>query len=375
MSSPAAIGRHGRGALRVAAGRLLIGLAGLAVMMPSAPAHAAPAAPATPPTVLHVTTERLTDIVFGYRYQPTLSNVGFGSAAQPWHTWYSGAEVRPLLHLPGGPASLTPGVPLRPKPEQLIGNRFRGQAWPSGFSALASFDADGNGIVEGRELRELYIWIDIDGSGTISTRDDALRPASFYYQGFDLRQAPVLRRGAARDGHLLRFSVLVPYTSRINLLELPITERYATPLDGLLASFSLQPPGTAPDAFTPETGHPLAGRWRWTITNTAQWTDASRPWGPEAGGELFLAVSQGRVRGLVRTVSGQHDRVNLPLQGQVREGRAQWTSVSPLGLTRSEVRLETLNGHPILRGRAFSTRNGRVSEWTWEARREPSSDN
>ena len=37
-------------------------------------------------------------------------------------------------------------------------------------------------------------------------------------------------------------------------------------------------------------------------------------------------------------------------------------------LARSEVRLESLYGRPVLRARTWSNRNGKLREWTWEAR-------
>ncbi|MFN9448598.1 MAG: hypothetical protein ACK58U_02905 [Rubrivivax sp.] len=324
-----------------------------------------PAAAAQPgATVLYIATERLTDIVLGYRYLPHMARLGFGSPTQPWHPWFGGAEVQALVHLPSPPASPS----WRPEAAQIIGNRFKGQRWPSALAALASFDADGNGLVEGPELRELYVWLDINGDGTVAPRDDALRPAARQYHGFDLRAGAKPRRGPALDAQIVPFSVMVPFGTRIHLLELPITGQHASPLQGYLAQLDGLP--AALPSFVPEPAHPLSGRWRWKITDAERWKDATRPWGQDAGGQLFLAVSQGRIRGLVKTTGPHHDHIQLPLEGVWRDGRAHWRTVSPLGLTRSDVRLESVFGQPVLRGRSFTNRDGKVREWHWEARLE-----
>ncbi|MBL8327636.1 MAG: hypothetical protein JNJ71_02220 [Rubrivivax sp.] len=310
-------------------------------------------------TALYVATERLTDLVLGHPQALQVARLGFGTPQQPWHTWFGGSpELQNIVHLPG----YRPGAPVKLEASAIIGQRFGGKVWSDAFAALASFDRDGDGIVEGAELKDLWIWIDFQGDGRIADRSDSLRPVSFYYGGFDLRPAARVRSGHARQGRIRAFSVMVPYGNRIHLLELDVSTTHASRLAGLLS--------TRPAvAFGPgEAAHPLQGRWRWALSNEAQWTDTTRPWGPEAGGLLLLSVSQGRVQGVVQTLGPHEDRINLPLQGSFSEGRGQWTSVSPLGLSRSEVRLESLYGQPVLRGRTWSNRNGKLSEWTWEAR-------
>jgi hypothetical protein len=339
----------------------LVLLLALIVLLPcSVGARAQPA-----PSVLYVSSERLADLALGHPHIVQVARLGFGTPGKPWHTWFGGSpELQLLVHLPG----YQPGAPVRLSSTMLVGNRFQGKVWTDAFAALASFDADGNGIVEGRELSELFIWVDFDADGQVADRDDSLRPASFYYGGFDLRQPAITRSGHARQGRIRPFSALVPYGSRSHLLELQLGPSYASRLQAYLPQVPQLSPGTQAGAGQAVPRHPLAGRWRWRLTNEAQWTDATRPWGPQAAGQLLLAVSQDRIHGVVQYLGPHEDRINLPLQGQWRGGRAAWTSVSPLGLTRSEVRLESLYGRPVLRGRSFSNRNGRLSEWTWEAR-------
>lgn len=355
----------------------------LVVMATGAAAQAQPGSAASSensvPTVLYIATERLSEIAVGYRDQPNLARLGFGTEREPWHVWYGGAEVQALIHLPG----YRPGTPVRPTAEMLIGNRFAGKRWPDAFAALASFDLDGNGVVEGDELRDLYVWFDIEGDGQIANRDDAIRPAGVHYGGFDLRGGVRRKAGVAREGRMAAFSVIAPRTSRIHLLELPIDRLYASRREALVArsrAAGLAPsmasaPSTTPVATGRATSaavapHPLEGIWRWKITNAEQWKDPTRPWGAEASGQLMLAVNGDRIEGQVQMVGPYADRINLPLAGRWHDGQAQWTSVSPLGLTRSDVRLESFYGHPVLRGRAWSNRSGRITEWTWEARRE-----
>lgn len=327
-----------------------------ALALAAAPVRAEPGA-----TVVFIASERLTDLTLGYRHFAQVARLGFGTPQKPWHAWFGGGtDVRPLVHLP----SYQPGQSVRLQAPMLLGNRFNGKPWDSGFAALASFDLDGNGIVEGRELNDLYVWVDFDGDGTLAPREDALRPASFYYTAFDLRAGAKPAKGQARDARMLAFSVLVPYATRIHLLELDVSDSFATRHEGYL------PRSAAGSRGAPDASHPLTGWWRWRVTNAEQWIDRTRPWGAEAGGELMLAVQQNRVQGVLRFVGPHEDRINLPLDGSWHNGKAQWTSVSPLGLTRSEVRLESLYGRPVLRARAFSNRNGKVQEWTWEARYE-----
>lgn len=312
-----------------------------------------------PPTLLFVATERLTDLVLGYEHFRQVARLGFGSPDKPWHTWYGGSpELQSLVYLPG----YRPGAPVRLNASMVISNRFDGKTWTDAFAALASFDRDGNGIVEGPEMHDLWIWVDFNGNGELADRDDSLRPASFYYGGFDLRSSAASRAGHAREGRIRPFSVMVPYATRIHLLELGVAQSWSSRLRGYLPQLG------ARAADKSDASHPLAGRWRWKITNEAEWTDATRPWGPEAAGELLLAVRGNALHGVVQYAGPREDRINLPLKGVWRDGRAEWTSVSPLGLARSEVRLESLYGRPVLRGRSWSNRNGRISEWTWEAR-------
>lgn len=323
-----------------------------------------PAAVATAaPTVLYVATERLTDLVLGHHALPHPARLGFAPADRPWHAWYGGAEVQALLHLP----KPWPAGPLQPRAEQIIGNRFRGQIWPSGLAALASFDTDRNGVVEGEELRDLYVWFDLEASGQVADRADALRPAAQHYHGFLVGQTAQLRQGPARAAQLSPFAVMVPFGSRIHLLDLPITGAHGSPLQARLA---LVHGDAAVAGWTPDADHPLHGQWRWLVRNTQDWTDKTRPWGDEAGGQLILSVSQGQIRGVVKMLGPYNDQIQLPLSGHWREGRAEWRSVSPLGLTRSVAWLDQRHGHPLLRGRAISNRNGKVREWTWEARLE-----
>lgn len=353
---------HAQGWHRRVCGLVVVLAALLAIRVPAQAAPTAAAVPATP-TVLYVATERLTDLVLGHRSLPHPARLGFAPADRPWHAWYGGAEVQALLHLP----KPWPAGPLQPRAEQIIGNRFGGQSWPSGLAALASFDTDGNGVVEGEELRDLYVWFDLEASGQVAVRADALRPAAQHYHGFLVGQGSRLRQGPARAAQLSPFAVMVPFGSRIHLLDLPITGAHDSPL---LARLALVHADAAVAGWTPEAGHPLHGQWRWSMTNSQAWADKTRPWGDEAGGQLILTVSQGQIRGVVKMLGPHNDRIQLPLTGHWREGRAEWRSVSPLGLTRSVAWLDERHGHPLLRGRSTTNRNGKVREWTWEARLE-----
>jgi hypothetical protein len=311
----------------------------------------------TEPTVLFVASERLTALALHHPEFPAFAQLGFGTAGEPWHPWFGAAEMRALLYLPG----YEPGGDLDLAPGMFVGNGFAGERWSSAFEALASFDSNGNRIVEGEEMRDLYLWVDYDSSGSLATREDALRAAREGYAGFDLRVEARAVEGEARTGRLAAFSGLRRKGFRSHLLELTIDGAFPTRDRAVLSHASL-PIGTA---LSPDDA--LNGQWRWKPGNIDAWQDDTRPWGDDAGGTLLLAVTGTRIRGVVQYVGAHLDHINLPLEGVVRGEEAEWTSVSPLGLTRSTVRLEHLFGRPVLRGRAFSNRNGKVREWTWSA--------
>lgn len=308
-------------------------------------------------TVLSVATERLTALALNYQYYPQFARLGFGTPAEPWHPWFGALDMRALIYLP----DYEPGVELEISPGMLLGTAFRGQHWKSAFDALASLDADGNSIVEGDEMRDLYLWVDFNSSGTLAIREDALLSAHRMFAGFDLRTAAEVVNGYARSGRLAPFSVLRRQGSRRHLLELSISGTFPS-RDRAYLSYASVPNDAALD-----TESAFNGRWQWKVTNIDQWQDDTRPWGEEPSGQLLLAVTGKRISGVVQYVTSNSDHINLPLEGIVRGDEAEWTSVSPLGLTRSEVRLGGMFGRPVLSGRAWSNRNGKAREWTWEA--------
>lgn len=311
----------------------------------------------TGPTGLFVASERMTALALHNSHFPSFAKLGFGTADEPWHPWFGAVDLHAVLHLPG----YEPGTDVDLAPERFLGSGFQGQTWDSAFAALASLDADGNGIVEGGEMRDLYLWVDSVIRGSRGIRVDALRAAGDGYAGFDLRTEARLVEGVARAGGLVAFSVVPRGGYRRHLLELPLRGAFPSRDRAYLSHASL-PPGAALD-----TGHALTGEWRWWPTNLEAWQDETEPWGEDPGGTLLLAVTDAQVRGVVRSVGRYRDLINLPLEGVVRGQQAEWTSVSPLGLTRSTVRLEEVLGRRFLRGRAFSNRNGKVREWTWSA--------
>jgi hypothetical protein len=318
-------------------------------------------------TVLLVATERMTSLALDYQYFPHFARLGFGTPSKPWHTWFATPAMTPLVYLP----SYVAGKKTQIEAKDLLGNGFQGRRWKNAFEALASLDADGNGVIEGDEMRDLYVWTDFQRNGTLAARDDALVPARKIYDGFDLRIPAKPVNGYARSGSRVAFAVMVRTGHRSHLLELAMGEFFPSRSRAYL-SYAAMPANAAVDGQSA-----FNGWWLWTLTNADQWKDATRPWDKEAAGRLLLAVEKGRISGVVQYTGPVGDRINLPLSGEVlgTQGNgtsaqwtsAQWTSVSPLGLTRSELRLEQVFGHPVLRGRSWSNRNGKVSEWTWEA--------
>ena len=315
-------------------------------------------------SVIYISNERLTALALGHPHFPQFARVGFGTAGKPWHAWFGGTEMSTIAYLP----SYTPGTKVDIDAKALLGNTFKGQRWDNAYAALASFDTDGNGVVEGDELRDLYMWVDFNGDGTLATREDALVSLRKRFAAIDLRTAAKPFEGTARTGRLAAFSVIERRGGRRHLLELKLGETFSS-RDRAYLSYTALGAGTAPD-----TRNPFTGYWRWSITNVDQWKDATRPWGKDAAGHLLLAVSGNRINGLVQQVGPYNDRINLPLEGTVNGATAQWVSSSPMGLTRSEIKLQQVFGRPVLRGTAWSNRNGKVSVWTWEATYEKAID-
>ena len=315
-------------------------------------------------SVIYISNERLTALALGHPHFPQFARVGFGTAGKPWHAWFGGTEMSTIAYLP----SYTLGTKVDIDAKALLGNTFKGQRWDNAYAALASFDTDGNGVVEGDELRDLYMWVDFNGDGTLATREDALVSLRKRFAAIDLRTAAKPFEGTARTGRLAAFSVIERRGGRRHLLELKLGETFSS-RDRAYLSYTALGAGTAPD-----TRNPFTGYWRWSITNADQWKDATRPWGKDAAGHLLLAVSGNRINGLVQQVGPYNDRINLPLEGTVNGATAQWVSSSPMGLTRSEIKLQQVFGRPVLRGTAWSNRNGKVSVWTWEATYEKAID-
>ena len=262
-------------------------------------------------TVLYVGTERLTALALSYPHFPQFARVGFGTPGtpgKPWHAWFGGTELCAILHLP----DFLPGAKVDIDPARLIGNTFKGQRWENAFAVLASLDADGNGIVEGDEMRDLYMWVDFNGDGTLATRPDALVSMAKRFAGIDLRIAAKPFAGTARSGRLAAFALIERRGGRRHLLELKVGEAFAT-RDRAYLSYAANGAALLPDAR-----NPLTGYWRWSITNADQWKDATRPWGKEAAGQLLLSANGERIHGLVQMVGPYNDRINLPLEGMVR---------------------------------------------------------
>lgn len=315
-----------------------------------------------PATVLHVASERHTSLALNYAYFPHVARAGFGISEAPWHTWYGTRELRVILHLPGYQA----GQEVNVNPAMIIGSRFGGKIWTSGFEALRSFDTDQNGIVERDEIRDLYLWRDFDSDGIVTPANLeharwTLVPATAYGGGFDLRKAAQIKTGYARQGRLAPHAVMMRGKTRIHLLELPIHDHFTERYRGYMSYAGAQAEEQA------ELHRDWSGTWQWQVSNETDWESDYQPWSDRLDGKLLLAVQGGAVRGIVQYTGRHGDLINLPLQGRMGGQTATWTSVSPLGLTRSEVTLSWELGRCVLSGEAWSNRNGNLQRWQWKA--------
>lgn len=336
----------GYGDLRRVVRTLVLG----ACLMSGARAAAQPS-----PTVLHVASERHASLAFDYAYFPQFVRLGFGTSAKPWHTWFGSPEMGTLLHLPG----YQPGRAVRVEPAMVIGSRFAGRTWASAFDALRSFDTDHNGLVERGELDTLYVWVDWSSDGTIAADPSWVFPVRQRHAGFDLRRVAVDKEGFARRGRMAPFAVIGRNANRMHLVEMTLDGAFANEMTAYLSYAG---------AADGEASHPFSGEWTWVMTDTSAWGQAAKSWQGE-GGRLILAARGTTLRGVVQYRGVYGDRINLPLEGTVEGDHATWTSVSPLGLTRSEVRLAREASGVTLQGRAASNRNATIQRWTWSARR------
>jgi len=240
----------------------------------------------------------------------------------------------------------------------IIGSRFGGKLWKSGFDALRSFDTDQNGVVERDELNSLYVWADSESTGELVAGRGEFFPCREQYAGFDLRRDAVMNRGYARSAWQMSFAVLKRQSSSKHLLDLAIEGAFESEARGYLSYASVS-------TYDPK--HQLSGEWKWQITDHSAWADPYTSWRDTASGRLILAVDGVRIHGVVQYVGLYADRINLPLAGQLSESQAEWTSVSPMGLTHSSVTLDREFATPVLRGTAWSNRNGKAQRWTWKA--------
>lgn len=306
------------------------------------------------PTVLHIASERHTSLALNYSHFPQFVRLGYGTPSAPWHPWFGTQEIRTLLYLP----DYRPDQPIVIDPSMIVGSRFAGKTWTNGFEALRSFDTDHNGLVERNELNHLYVWIDGNSDGTITKNQNWLSPSRQRYAGFDLRQPSKPKRGYARQGLLAPYSVIGKKTARIHLLELEISDSFASEHLGYLSFASSQHINTA---------HTFSGEWHWAITNANAWGNSLKSWQGQSSGRLLLAVQGQTLIGMVQYRGAHSDRINLPLTGLTDGHQAEWTSISPLGLTRSQVTLTNEAGQLVLQGDAWSNRNGKIQQWTWKA--------
>lgn len=322
-------------------GMRVLGLCLLLLLIgPSAWNEEAPA-----PSVLYVASERHTSLALNYAYFPQFARLGFGTLEAPWHPWFGTRELKALLHLPGYDL----GQAVEISPRIMIGARFGGKTWQSGFEALRQFDTDQNGVVESDELNDLYVWTDADRSGTFEVgigpgQKDTLVACRQLYAGFDLRRAPVRKNGYAREELLAPFTVFRSHTTRIHLLELPIRGAFTDRFRAYLSFAEMKD-------FDPE--HAFSGEWHWEITGGGDGQNQPATWArhqSRPSGRLLLAASGREIRGLVQYEGRYADTINLPLKGVVMDQQAEWQSVSPLGLTRSVVRLSQEFGRPVLLG-------------------------
>ncbi len=195
--------------------------------------------------------------------------------------------------------------------------------------------------MERGELRDLYLWRDDDGDGIVATDGFAdvqrtLVPFAKGHAGFDLRRDAQIKAGYARKGRLALRAVIMRGKARVHLLDLPIQERFSQRYLGYL-SYAGMPAATSSATTEPShTNPPWSGSWKWHISNASDWESEYQPWRDDLDGRLLLAVHGQTVRGVVQYVGRHGDLINLPLRGRTDGHVAQWTSVSPLGLTRSE---------------------------------------
>jgi hypothetical protein len=97
-------------------------------------------------------------------------NLDFSSGPKYWE--WVGPRAGLLVYGEGGVA------PLRVSGKDLFGSRTFGKVWKDGYEALASLDGDRNGFLEGAELNDLFIWLDVNSNAVVDQGE--ILPASSY---------------------------------------------------------------------------------------------------------------------------------------------------------------------------------------------------
>lgn len=100
-----------------------------------------------------------------------LSFVNFAldpTTPKAWYTWKGSAAAPLLVYSPMEYGGVSSGAQLFGNWTQIVGGTrsvgyngsTTGKVWENGFAALATLDRDGNGKIDGDELRDLSLWFD-----------------------------------------------------------------------------------------------------------------------------------------------------------------------------------------------------------------------
>ncbi len=172
----------------------------------------------------------------------------------------------------------------------LAGNKVSASKWANGYEALATLDADGNGKVDGSELKDLALWFDanqngISEAGEVKSVAD-MNITALYYKGYakdalseDLRLEVGYERNV--DGRIVKGASVDWYAETAESKK-DLANFYGYLRGDLSAD-------EAP-ALASNVSNQLTGAWKWYLDDDAMGADVN-------DGMFLLSEAEGKVSG------------------------------------------------------------------------------
>ena len=103
--------------------------------------------------------------------------------------------------------------------KMLFGNFSFGKQWADGYEALSTLDKNVNGLLEGKELNEVFVWVDANSNAVIDSGE--CRASSDYFQSLSVRPTAIRKDVWCPEGGTLHDGRVVPswdwWTKKVEL--------------------------------------------------------------------------------------------------------------------------------------------------------------